>query len=98
MNLLSLHTFLGWTSGALFSLLNLILLKRLAKLLADSLPSKRQLILLIFLKFGLLYPIGLALLFLKVVSLGAFTCGFSAVLVWSVFHVMRPSPEKVRND
>ena len=72
---------LGWISGMAWSSANLIFLKKLAVLLSDSQPNRRNLIFLLLMKFAVLYPIGIGLLYSRAVSLAAFAGGFTLVLI-----------------
>lgn len=73
---------LGWASGALWNLVNIALLGRLAVLLNRPLrQARRRLIWLLIGKFGGLYPAGIWILWARAVSIGGFVSGFTAVLL-----------------
>ena len=71
----------GWGAGAAWNLINVRLLQRLAGLLGRPLRQvRRELLLLLLAKFGLLYPAGVLALWTGVIPRIPFAAGFTAVL------------------
>lgn len=91
MNLPNGSIFFGLAAGAVWSSLNLVLLKQLAPLLSHPAFHRRRLIFLLVAKFGGLYPLGIWILWSRVVSLGAFVVGFTAILIGFAFRAVVPS-------
>lgn len=84
---------LGWLAGAVWNLLNITILARLAALLGIETPKRtRKLTLLLLAKFGFLYPVGVGLLWSGAVHRVGFALGFTAVLVAAAATVLRPQP------
>ena len=85
---------LGWGVGAFWNLLNLKLLGSLALLLAQPQGgSRRKLIQLLGLKFGLLYPCGIELLYFGISSPAPLAVGFTAVLITAAVGLIQTSPK-----
>jgi hypothetical protein len=85
---------LGWGVGAFWNLLNLKLLGSLALLLAQPQGgSRRKLIQLLVLKFGLLYPSGIGLLYFGISSPAPFAAGFTAVLITAAIGLVQAPPK-----
>ena len=83
-------------AGAAWNLLNIALLKRLAALLGAETPKRmRKAALLLLVKFGLLYPAGIWLLWSGAVHRVGFAAGFTAVLIVAMAKLLRPQPMKV---
>ena len=83
-------------AGAAWNLLNIALLKRLAALLGGETPKRmRKAVLLLLVKFGLLYPAGIWLLWSGAVHRIGFAAGFTAVLIAAMVTLLRPQPMKV---
>ena len=84
-------------AGAAWNLLNIALLKRLAALLGGETPKRgRKMILLLLVKFGLLYPAGIWLLWSGAVHRIGFAVGFTAVLITAIGTLLWPQPVKLR--
>ena len=82
--------------GALWSLLNIVLLTRLAALLAAERPKRaRKLAGLLAAKFGLLYPAGIWFLWSGAVHRMGFAAGFTAVLAVEVAALAWVRPARV---
>ncbi len=82
-------------AGALWSLLNIVTLTRLAALLGGETSKRgRRMTLLLLAKFGLLYPAGIWLLWSGAVHRVGFVMGFTAVLIAAVAALLRPQRVK----
>ena len=89
---------LGWTAGAVWNLLNVVLLKNLAFGLAEPLKQVRwRMIRILLVKFAGLYPAGFFILWSGWVPPMAFAMGFTAVLMTlSVVFILPRSTKECR--
>ena len=72
---------LGWLAGGVWNVFNIFLLCRLMALLDDNQAHRgKRAALWLTLKFGILYPLGVLILWTKAVNLVGFVIGFTVVL------------------
>ena len=78
-------------AGAAWNFLNIGILRQLAALLGVERPRQaRKLVFLLVVKFGLLYPAGIWLLWSGSVHRIGFAAGFTAVLILLMAAALRP--------